>query len=69
MAENLRGQTSAEQEATHADLLRGMVMDTPTKGIAPTHPSYTAANDVHTVFLESLVDDVPDQATPYYGSA
>jgi len=41
----------------------------PTKGIAPTCPSHTATDDVNLVFLESLVNSVPDQAAPYYGSA
>lgn len=40
-----------------------------TKGTAPAYPSYTAANNVNAVFLEPLVDIVPDQAAPDYGSA
>jgi len=42
---------------------------TPTKGIVPTYPSYTAANDFNAVFLEPLINSVPDQAAPDYGSA
>jgi len=49
--------------------MKGSVIGVPTKGIGPTCPSCTATNDVNAVFLEPLVNSVPDQAAPDYDSA
>jgi len=68
--EELRRQTSAEYKAAHTDLLRDRVKDDPTDGVAaPTHPSHTPANNGDVVFLESLIDSVPDQATSDHDGA
>ena len=70
VAENLQEPTSAEQEATHADLLCDGVENTPTEGIAaPTHHGYAPTNNADGVVLESLIHGIPGQASPDYGSA
>jgi len=37
--------------------------------MASTHPSHTPTNNDDTMFLEPLIDSIPDQATSDYDSA
>ena len=71
MAENLQEPTSAEQEATHADLScdRDRVENTPTEAIAaPTHPGYAPTKNDDAVVLELLIHRTPGLASPDYDS-
>ena len=68
--EDLREPTSAEQETAYADLLRDRIENPPTEGIAArTHPRHAPTKNRDTVFLESFIYGVPDQAAPDHGSS